>query len=547
MEKRNRNVKEESKQKPGLQEALISYTRGEAYPFHMPGHKRADLSFPNPWRIDITEIAGFDNLHYAAGLFKDLLVRLATAAGAARRFCLVNGSTCGILAAVSACTTYGGTIIMARNCHKSVYHACILRGLTPVYVQAPTLPFGIAGSVTPASVEKALEEHPEAQAVLLTSPTYDGVVSDIATIAELVHKKGLPLIVDEAHGAHFPYSKIFSTSALACGADVVIQSLHKTLPAFTQTAVLHMGKGAGKTATEQGNAPQQKNMEKLEENLERYLRIYQTSSPSYLLMASVEQCLDLLEQEGEARFSALRENLDAFYEKCEKLEKIRVFRGGKRKESPGDQTLSEKMENPGEMIVFDRDDSKILISAEKLGLNGPELAEILRSRYQLEPEMAAGHYVLALCSLMDEEQGFLRLYEALRELEESISLTGEMEKDFSVTGKKEEGFSLSEEPKTEKAEKVYSERKAVEEFLPPQSMTLTRAMEMQGKNIPLKDAVEEISREFLFVYPPGIPLLAPGELVTEETIERIRELRQRGLVVLQESGSDGQWIEVVKS
>ena len=192
-----------------LLESLTSYSHSDFYPFHMPGHKRAPLDFPNPWSIDITEIDGFDNLHHAEGILKDLQEQAARLFGARQSFCLVNGSTCGILAAVSACVKPGGKLLMSRNCHKSAYHAVYLRNITPIYVMPQMTDFGIMGSLSPDTVAHALEEHPDIQAVLVVSPTYDGIVSDMESIAEIVHAHGLPLIVDEAHGAHFRYSSYF--------------------------------------------------------------------------------------------------------------------------------------------------------------------------------------------------------------------------------------------------------------------------------------------------------------------------------------------------
>ena len=233
--------------------------------------------FPNPFSIDITEIEGFDNLHHAEGILKESMRWAAGVYGADRTYYLVNGSSCGILSAIGAVMRPGETMLVSRNCHKSVYHGLILNSLKPEYVYPQIIEdLGIQGGISPDDVEKQLEECPEIRGVLIVSPTYDGVVSDISKIAEIVHRHNIPLIVDEAHGAHFPFGNgCFPKSALSCGADLVIQSLHKTLPSLTQTAVLHL----------KGNRVSR-------ERLERCLQMYQSSSPSYVASDAAQRFYD---------------------------------------------------------------------------------------------------------------------------------------------------------------------------------------------------------------------------------------------------------------
>ena len=223
-----------------LEQKLNELEQSDIYPFHMPGHKRAFLPFANPYAIDITEIEGFDNLHHATGILQEAQQKAADLYGAKKTYYLVNGSTCGLLAAISAAVPRGGKILVARNCHKAVYHAMYLRQLVPVYLYPEDTAYGIQGQVTPQMVRKQLEQTPDIRAVVITSPTYDGVVSDVQNIADIVHAYGIPLIVDEAHGAHFGFSPEFPENATRLGADAVIMSVHKTLPAFTQTALLHL-------------------------------------------------------------------------------------------------------------------------------------------------------------------------------------------------------------------------------------------------------------------------------------------------------------------
>ena len=261
-----------------LYKKLESYGRSDFYPFHMPGHKRNPLAVDGDFPVerDITEINGFDNLHHAEDLLKRAQEDVARLYGVPESFYSINGSSGAILAAVSAAVGKGGQILIARNCHKAVYHAIYLRDLGATYIYPHEDPrLGINGGISPSRVEMYLAENPEIEAVLITSPTYDGIVSDVARIAEVVHNHGIPLIVDEAHGAHFHFSDYFPVSAAELGADVVINSVHKTLPCLTQTGVIHLCSDRVSR-----------------EKLIRFLGIYQSSSPSYVLMSSIDACMD---------------------------------------------------------------------------------------------------------------------------------------------------------------------------------------------------------------------------------------------------------------
>lgn len=495
VDRKLKSLEEFTKKSPqsSLLAQLKGYVGSDFYPFHMPGHKRADLDFPNPWSVDITEIEGFDNLHHADGILQDLQKEAARLFGAEKSFLLINGSTCGLLAAVSACVRRGGKLLMSRNCHKSVYHGVYLRDITPVYAMPPVTEFGIMGSLPPEAVEEALAKDADIQAVLIVSPTYDGVVSDIEGIAEVCHRQGVPLIVDEAHGAHFSFSELFPESAVKLGADVVVQSLHKTLPAFTQTALLHLCS------------------QRVEEGaLKRFLGIFQSSSPSYLLMASMEQCMTLVCQEGPKRFLDFHLLLKDFYKKCQGLSRIRLFTG------------------QGEAHCFDYDYSKILISAASLGLSGQELYRILLDKYHLQMEMASGHYVLALTSLMDRQEGFHRLTEALFQIEAESALG----RPGGITKAMEDADIISNE-------ELYQ--------IPHQTMTITRALELPGKDVPLEASGGATSREFIYLYPPGIPLLAPGEQIEGRLLRTILRIRESGLSLEGLSDMTNTRINIVNS
>ncbi|MBR6005875.1 MAG: aminotransferase class V-fold PLP-dependent enzyme, partial [Clostridia bacterium] len=221
-----------------LFDKLLEYSDSDVTPMHMPGHKRHAVDDTLPYAIDITEIEGFDNLHNRHRILKELADRCAALRGADCAFPLIGGSTAGILAAVYAMTKPGDTVIIARGCHKAVYHACEICNLNVKYIFPETDKSGFFLSVTPESVEAALNKNPGTSLVVITSPTYEGVISDTKSIGDVVHRYGAKLFVDGAHGAHLGYCDGFAPDSLSQGVDVCVESLHKTLPALTQTAVL---------------------------------------------------------------------------------------------------------------------------------------------------------------------------------------------------------------------------------------------------------------------------------------------------------------------
>lgn len=464
-----------------LYERLRDYAATEMYPFHMPGHKRQCAPFGDPFAVDITEIDGFDNLHHAEGILKEAQQRLAGLRGAQEAFFLVNGSTGGILSAVSACVKPGGRFLMARNCHKAAYHAAYLRDAVPVYLYpAAETVYGLNGGIAPETVEAELRAHPEAQAVLITSPTYDGMVSDVKKIADIAHAHGVPLIVDEAHGAHFGFHPYFPESAVRRGADIVIQSFHKTLPSLTQTAALFVN----------GSLVDR-------ERLRRFLGIYQTSSPSYVFMASIDRCTGLLLREGGALFAPFAQRLERFRREAAALQNIRI---------PG-------RELAGEADIFAVDLSKLVLSVRGF-LGGEELAERLRSR-GLEMEMAAGSYALALTSFADTEEGFWRLLEALRGI------------DASPADRRAAHVPAGGLPKNE------------------QACTIGRAWDALQRRVPIKESEGKVAAEFLYLYPPGIPLVTPGERIGRELLLRVRGYRESGLSLQGLSDYSGRTICVL--
>jgi len=476
------------KQEDLLIHRLREYGNSDIYPFHMPGHKqRGTEEFFNPFKVDITEIEGFDNLYHPEGILKESMKWAAGLYGADQTCYLVNGSSCGLLSAICGSVTRGGRILISRNCHKAVYYGIFLQQLRSSYVYPQEIPgFGIQGGIHPGDVEKMLDRYTDTQAVLIVSPTYDGVVSDIEGIAKAVHRAGLPLIVDEAHGAHFRFGKDFPVSALELGADVVVQSVHKTLPSLTQTALLHI----------KYNRPGGGSYVDVD-RIHQYLQIYQSTSPSYLLMASIEN--SIFQMNGTSMEPFIK-NLEKLRKRLEHMKKLRLV----------------KEDVKGQFGVFDLDRTKVVVSTAGAGISGVWLKRRLRDKYHLEMEMCGADYVTAITTAMDREIGFERLGAALLEIDEGIGLKE----------REAEGAAFFEEGSCS-----YSRPNAV-------AMTISEAMDGRKKSIALKESAGFISGEFVYIYPPGIPILVPGEWISKEILHVILSYIDKKLPV--QGGADIQ-------
>lgn len=460
----------------GILKKLQALSESDFYPYHMPGHKRLGNA---AFALDITEIDEFDNLHHAESIILEAQKRAAVLYGAKESFFLVNGSTCGLLAAITAAFQRDDKVIVARNCHKAVYHAIELRGLEPVYLYPETdKECDISVGITAKQVLETLEENSDRiKGMILTSPTYEGMVSEVKQIAELLHQRDMVLIVDEAHGAHFGFHKDFPKSAVTQGADLVIQSLHKTLPSMTQTALLHRCSGRVELA-----------------RVQKYLGVYQTSSPSYVFMAYMDECISLLKDKGETLFGAFAGRLENFYKRCEALTRIRVLRTS----------------DPGKIVICSGD-----------FYSGKELYAILRERYHLQPEMCAGSYVLAIMTISDTDEGFERLYEALAELDGELA-----GKKTIVKNKQKTLVSFVRERPVKKYDPWVLEDK------PCEKMKLT-------------EAAGKVSVEYIYLYPPGIPFIVPGEVISEKIIAGLLAMKDLGHELHGMSDVTGEYIQVV--
>jgi len=344
----------------------------------MPGHKRNPAFLPqNLAALDMTEIPGMDVLSSPekSGIIEKLQANIADFYGAKHSFFLVNGSSAGVLAAVCATCKEDETVVIPRNAHTSVYNALILSGAVPSYIMPEITDEGLAGGISPA----VLHDMPEGATVLVVSPTYEGFVSDIAAIAKIVHGKNGVLIVDEAHGAHFAFHDYFPKSAIAFGADIVVQSFHKTLPALGQSAVLHISQNAKVNI----------------DAIKLYINIVQTSSPSYILMSVCDFMLGKLWREPRC--------FDRYVTRLEEL------RAALPSENSG-MTVRLSGAKAGGYSIHDIDPGKILLTAP----DAEKIAAIMADKYRVQMEMASGQHILAMTSVADTSEGFARLVAAVK-------------------------------------------------------------------------------------------------------------------------------------
>lgn len=464
-----------------LFEKLEAYEKSDYYAFHMPGHKR-NIGFMKeelPYGIDITEIEGFDDLHHCEGILKDAQRRAAAVYGAEETHFLVNGSTVGILSALAGCTQRGDKVLIARNCHKSVYHAVEMFGLKPVYVypkKAKTEEMVLSGRILETDIEEMLRRDVEIKAVMIVSPSYDGVVSDIEKISEVVHRSGIPLIVDEAHGAHFGFHDYFPENANRLGADIVIHSVHKTLPSLTQTALLHIN---GKYVNRR--------------KVRHYLHMLQSSSPSYVLMAAIDACIHMLESRSKEVFLNYTENLKQLRSHLRSMRHLKLC----------------------EALHYDK--SKIVISTERVNLSSRELSKRLLDDYHLQMEMTAGNYILAMTSVADTKEGFTRLESALLEIDKQAETCQDSKKMWIQFPETDQIMIPCD------CEDIHEKETEVCTF-----------EECQGK----------ISLDYAYLYPPGSPIIVPGERITQNIVEILCQYRDMGFSIegTKEENKIGVWI-----
>lgn len=454
-----------------LKEFLLKHKEKNPISFHMPGHKGAAIYRTHGYGefldslmdCDITEIPGADNLFQPEEVLKETMERYKTLYNTRESYLLINGSSGGLIASILTAVPKGGKLVLARNCHKSIFNALTLGGITPVYAYPETIEeYGILGEMTVEEVARCLDLHPDASAVILPSPNYYGICSDIKSIAEEVHKRGKILIVDQAHGAHLNFFAKYGISgfpaAAECeGADLVINSIHKTLASFTQTALLNL----------------------CSDRVDRYdledkLQAIESTSPSYPLMASLDINADLMEQHGQNLIKEWAENLNWFYEEAEKqVPALRIMRHDKL------------------------DGTKLNLDMSAYGLNGNQLEECLMEK-GIFIELVTGNILMCMTGIGNVRSDYEKLLDALKELAEGRGVT---------------------------------------ELAPTQPAAVTANLELVGvperkERVKLDEAKGRVCGSSVIPYPPGIPIVCPGEIFDKEVIEYIKGRRLAGEKVI---------------
>ena len=454
-----------------MHQKIRAYLTQDLYPFHLPGHKRNPRFFlPELQKYDLTEIPGMDVLSEPTGILHTMQEKLADFYHVRQSFFLVNGASAGVVAAICATCGEGDALFAARNGHASMYNAMALSGAVPRYFYPQQRPDGLAGGVDPA----VFDDMPQGAVAFVTSPTYEGFVSDIAAIARRVHARGGLLIVDEAHGAHFAFHEAFPQSATVCGADIVVQSLHKTLPVPGQCAVLHVCSDRVDTA-----------------RLRFWLNAVQTTSPSYMLMAAADYALQIL-----------WDNPSLFDEYLTRLARFAV------------------PDLAGAHGIFAVDPSKRLyrhpgtgqdIANAKMPIHaisdGNTLEEILAREYKLQAEMTRGQYVLLMTSVADTDEGFARLSRAVKEL--GLQPPAAIPDDTACNLRR--AFDASN---AASALSPPASTPALPPIpLPEIALSPRAAMQKPSQIIPTAQSTGRIAAELIAPCPPGIALIAPGERI----------------------------------
>lgn len=454
--------------KTPLVDALKNFDKISPAYFCIPSHHRgkgASSSFTEVFgktvlKYDLTETPLTDDLHEADGAIKEAESLASELFGSDRTFFLVNGTTCANEAMIISSVCEGEKILVARNCHKSVLMGLIISGASPVYIE-PEISgvFSAFGSISPEKVELAFKNHPDIKAFILTSPTYYGIGSDLQKIADICHSHGALLLVDEAHGSHFAFSDKLPKTALSCGADMVSQSTHKTLNSMTQSSMLHV-KGSLVDISK----------------VDAALKIVQSTSPSYILMASLDA----------ARQNAALNGRTAV---CRMLDITSYIRSAL---SSIDGVSCPENVDGNEVFSFDK--TRIIFSVK--GISGFSLSEILLEKYNICCEMADNYNVVSIIGSSDSYEDADRLINAVKEIAATVN-----------SGKIKE-FSLPHRP--------------------PMAMTPRKAFFAKSTRTNFKDSVGKVSAEMIAPYPPGIPVIYPGEVITEEIYEFISEAIKDG-------------------
>lgn len=468
-----------------LLDAIISNAKRPHAAFYTPGHKQGkgislkltDYFGKSVFTADLTELTELDCLFAPDGVIQQAQQLAAEAFGSWQTWFLVNGSTCGIEAVIMATCCDGDKIILPRNVHSSVISGLILSGAIPIFINPEyDTNLGIAHGISIESLETALQKHADAKAVMMVYPTYYGVCGDIRAIAQLTHEYNIPLIVDEAHGAHFAFHPKFPISALAAGADLTVQSIHKTLGAMTQASMLHL----------QG--------ERININrLNKSLQLTQSTSPSYLLLASLDAARQQIALNGE---KLLTRTLQLAQEARNQISKI--------------PQLSILSLSPSSLSL---DKTRLTVIVSQLGITGFEAEEILDEKFNVTPEFACLKTVTFIISLGNTKEDIEQLIKAFTEL-----------------AKQYRKPLLAIEKGLENNQKAATIKLVSQALAGNQSLVLSprQAFFAATETLPIKETINRTSAETVCPYPPGIPLLIPGEIITSTVVEHLLKVKAMG-------------------
>ncbi|MGL4362025.1 MAG: aminotransferase class I/II-fold pyridoxal phosphate-dependent enzyme [Cellulosilyticaceae bacterium] len=473
--------------KAPLYNALMEYSR-KNYPFHMPGHKLGlfgDMSQLDLLKLDLTEADGLDNLYEATGIIYEAMELLRLYYGAKETMLLTNGSTAGILASLLMACKPGDAIIVARNCHHSVWHGMVLAGIRPVYL----LPSydettGLLGEIKVDDVESVIEKYPNIKGMIMVSPTYEGIVSDIESISKSLHKRDKFLIVDEAHGAHFGISEYFPKSSLKCGADIVIHSMHKTMPTLTQSALIHLG-------TDKFN----------KDDLIAALRMVQTSSPSYLMMGVMDYTRAYVEENEQKIENEYIRPLKKIRKRLKMMKKLVLLENG-----------------------FEYDFGKIIILTKNSGASGDDLAAYLK-KHNIICEGVLPEGLIIMTTVADNEYQLNRLATLLIKYDDELLTRNEklytnskIENDINTKIRNDEKYiSANSNDSSEDAVVNIWGRLGITEGMSPREVYFS-----ENEDVVLENCVGRIAKETVMLYPPGIPIICMGEIYKPMHLDIVR-------------------------
>ncbi|MGH1396854.1 MAG: aminotransferase class I/II-fold pyridoxal phosphate-dependent enzyme [Trichormus sp.] len=524
-----------------LLEALKNCAARPHAAFYTPGHKRGrgisqaliDLLGKDVFGVDLTELADLDNLSAPQGVIQQAQQLAAAAFGAAQTWFLVNGSTCGIEAAILATCGVGDKIILPRNVHSSAIAGLILSGAMPIFVNPEyDSVLDIAHSITPASLQATLQQHPDAKAVLTVYPTYYGVCGDLQAIANITHQYNIPLLVDEAHGAHFAFHPNLPTPALTANADLTVQSIHKVLGAMTQASMLHV----------QGDRIDI-------DRVSKALQLLQSTSPSYILLASLDAARQQMAMDGKQLMSRT----------------LQLARDGRTKISqiPGLSVLqlpSREYVSPG---FVDLDETRLTVNVSGLGLTGFEVEEILDAQ-GVTAEFSTLQNITFIISLGNTADDIEQLVQGFRSLGESKLSSSQLPRVMDNVGcKLVSNLTPNPFPTREGEQELKPLRHLLQVGKPAQRSGFS----LQGRGVergfvgvispreaffaaseivPVWEACDRICAETICPYPPGIPALIPGEVITPSVLEYLQHIQQQGGFISGGCDTTLQTLKVVK-